>query len=793
MADFDINKLPAKPTERVIKAKEMFLEETPEMCCQRAIIYTEVYRNLSGSCPTILLRAKALRRTLEELPIFIQPQEVIVGHPASRPRSAEVFPEVNISIVDEIDQFETREYNRLRVRPEVRASLLEIAPFWRGNTPHDYLMRQRTDAIRNAFVCGLLSNPHEWSGFAHVAMNYQQLLQFGINGMLERVRKQRDTLNRSDPAYEEKLAFYDAEEEVCAGVLAFAERYRRLAKEMAAQEKDPCRKAELTAISRVLARVPAQPASSFHEALQMVWLMQLIPQIESNGFSISLGRLDQYCWPYLKADLTAGTISLEQAQELLDLFWLKFCEILRVDSRGAAEVNAGYAAGQNIEVGGIDRDGHDCTNLLSYLCLNANRHIQLHQPNFTVRLHAGTPQEFLDHVIGSIACGNGMPQVLNDDCIVSGLVERGIPLQEARDYIAVGCDEISVHGHWARCNGGYINLAKVLELTLGNGTDPKSGVSMFQPDDAEPESFRQLMNRFYSYFQQGIALQVEEANITDGIHKELLPLPFVSLFLDDCVAKGRDCTDGGAHYNTTGLVAVGTATVVDSLEAVRQLVYRDQRLTLNELVQILKDNFRDREPLRQFILNRIPKFGNDVDRVDILAVEITDMFANQLERYENSRGGQFWPALYSVSAQVGLGNACGATPDGRLAEQPLSDGLTPMYGMDRNGPTAALASLSKIHHRRFTNGIIINQRMTGSLLSTEEGRLKMAQLLRAFVAQGCFHWQFNIVDNSVLLAAQKDPDSYRSLVVRVAGYSAIFVELSVKAQNSIIERYAADL
>ena len=228
----------------------------------------------------------------------------------------------------------------------------------------------------------------------------------------------------------------------------------------------------------------------------------------------------------------------------------------------------------------------------------------------------------------------------------------GIPLQEARDYIAVGCDEISVHGHWARCNGGYINLPKVLELTLGNGTDPKSGVSMFHPDDAEPKSFRQLMNRFYSYFQQGIALQVEETNITDGIHKELLPLPFVSLFWDDCVANGRDCTNGGAHYNTTGLVAVGTATVVDSLEAVRQLVYRGQRLTLNEFARILKDNFRDREPLRQFILNRIPKFGNDVDRVDILAVEITDMFANQLERFENSKG-QFWPAPYSVSAQVG--------------------------------------------------------------------------------------------------------------------------------------------
>ena len=519
----------------------------------------------------------------------------------------------------------------------------------------------------------------------------------------------------------------------------------------------------------------------------------MIPQIESNGFSITPGRFDQYCNAYLEKDLRDGTITLEYAQELTDLFFLKFCEILRVDSKGAAEVNAGYASGQNLVVGGLDADGNDATNLLSYLCLMANRHIRLNQPNFTVRLHEGTPKEFLDKVVESIGCGNGMPQVLNDACIIPSLVEHGIPLREARDYIPVGCDEISVHRHWARCNGGYINLAKLLEIALNHGSDIKYGISLLEPDSVQPASFEDFYQRYLDCLRAGEQLQIEESLLTDEIHREILPLPFVSLFLDDCVARGLDCTNGGAVYNTTGLVAVGTATVADSLYAIKRLVYDEKKLTLGELTEILRNTFEGQEYLRQFILNRFEKFGNDQDCVDRLAVGITDAFADELEKHHNSRGGAFWGALYSVSAQVGLGNVCCATPDGRLDGLPLSDGLTPMYGMDRNGPTAVLASLSKIHQKRFPNGIIVNQRMSGSLFKTPEGREKMAQLLRAFVAAGCFHWQFNIVDNKVLLAAQKDPDEYRSLVVRVAGYSAIFVELSVKAQNSIIDRYEADL
>lgn len=784
--------LPKTPTARVNHVKSQFLALKPEMCCERAVIYTEVYQQ-NEDLPAVLKRAKALRRTLEEMSIFIQEGEVIVGHPASRPRSAEVFPEVNIAFMAELDQFETREYNRLKVSPQVKKTLLGLQPYWEGKCPHDYLSARRSDSIKRGFAMGLLSDPHEWSGFAHVAMDYRKLLQNGVEGMQKQIAAFKSALSPQDPQYADKLAFYQAEDEICLGMLALAARYASLARKMALAEQDESRRCELLRMAEVLDRIPAKPAVTYHEALQAVWLMQMIPQIESNGFSITPGRVDQYCVSYLESDLRQGRLTLEYAQELTDLFFLKFCEILRVDSTGAAEVNAGYASGQNLVVGGLDADGNDATNLMSYFCLMANHHVRLHQPNFTVRLHENTPKEFLSRVVESISCGNGMPQVLNDACIIPSLVEHGIPLAEARDYIPVGCDEICVHRHWARCNGGYINLAKLIETAMGHGADLKYGVSLLELENTQPSTFDDFFQRYLECLHAGELLQIEESRLSDAVHREILPLPFISLFLDDCLVRGSDCTNGGAFYNTTGLVAVGAATAADSLYAVKRLVYEEKKLTLEEFTQILRNNFEGQEPLRQFILNRLPKFGNDEDCVDTLAVRITDAFADELEKHRNGRGGDFWGALYSVSAQVGFGSVCAATPDGRLEGLPLSDGLTPMYGMDRSGPTATLATLAKIHQKRFPNGVIVNQRMNGTLFATPEGREKMGQLLRAFVASGCFHWQFNIVDNQVLLSAQKSPDEYRSLVVRVAGYSAIFVELSVKAQNSIIERFEADL
>ena len=783
----------SEPSPRVTALKNRFLGLQPWMCCDRAVIYTETYRRREN-LPTILKRAVALRETLSRMPIFIEPGETILGHPASRPRGAEVFPEVNMKFMDDLDRFETREHNRLRVTPDVKKALLDMRDYWRGRTLSDRLRELRTPVAAMAVESGLLSNSHEWSGFAHVAMDYRKLLERGVEGMRREAEERLAALDITDPRYPVRLPFHRAALEVLEGLLALAGRYRRLALDSAAAESDSARKAELREIAEILGRVPLKPAANFREAIQSFWLLQLVPQIESNGFSITPGRFDQYMWPYLRRDLADGILTWEEAQELVDMLFLKLSEIMRVDSAGAAEINAGYASGQNIALGGVDREGNDASNPLSRLCLAANHHVRLHQPNLTVRLHANSPGEFLELAARSISCGNGMPQILNDELIIDALVRRGIPLAEARDYIPVGCDEITVHGHWGRCNGGYVNFAKVLEISLGGGRDLRYGKRTGLELDADScQTFGEFLDVFDRQLAHAVRLQVCEANLTDHLHREIMPLPFVSVFMDDCLAKGRDVTDGGGHYNTTGLVGVGSATTADSLAAVRTMAFEKRKLSLREFREVLLRDFEGSEPLRQFVINRIPKFGNDRDEADQLAVHVTGRYFDEADKYRNYRGGDFWPALYSVSAQIGLGNHTSATPDGRLAGQPLSDGLTPMYGLDVSGPTAALSSVTKIDQGRAPNGVIVNQRLTRDLLLSPEGREKFVQLLRCFVEMRGFHWQFNVVDNETLRLAQLHPDDHRGLVVRVAGYSAIFVELSRKAQDSIIDRHAASL
>ena len=785
--------LGSEPTDRVKNLKNQFLGRDPWMCCERAVIYTEIYKK-HENMPMIVKRALALRETLSRMPIFIETGEVIVGHPASKFRAAEVFPDVNMAFMKDLDTFWTREHNRLRVTPEVKETLRSIEEYWRGKTPTDLFAELRPEAGKAGVAAGLLSFSHEWSGLAHVAMDYRKILEKGIDGIRRDILKEQRALAVTDPEYAYKSAFYRAGLEVCEGALIFAERYRALAAELAATEPNPIRREELRLMADILSRIPREPAATFREAIQSVWFLQVIPQIECNGYSITPGRFDQYMWPYLKRDLEAGRIGMDEAQELVDMLFLKFSEIMRVDSLSVAEINAGYASGQNVAVGGVDVNGNDATNPVSHMCLIANYHTGLHQPNFTVRLHKGTPPAFLEQVIESISCGNGMPQILNDELIVRSLQEKGMTLSEAREYLPVGCDEITVHGHWARCNGGYVNFAKALELTLGEGRDLYRGVEAGLPlPVGDCDTFEKFLSVFDRQMVHAIDLQICDGNLADHIHQKIMPVPFVSLFMDDCIRKGRDVTDGGARYNTTGPVGVGTATVADSLLAVRKLVYEQKKLTLAQYRDMLARNFADDELQRQYILNRIPKFGNDIDEVDDLAVHVTNVFFDELDRHKNYRGGDFWAALYSVSAQIALGNATAATPDGRLAGLPLSDGLTPMYGMDTSGPTAALKSEVKINQLRSPNGVIINQRFTRNLFMSPKGREKLAQLFRSFVDLGSFHWQFNIVDNETLRKAQESPEEYRSLVVRVAGYSAIFVELSLKAQNSIIERYESDI
>ena len=774
---------------RVERLRDSLLATESEICHERALLVTESYQE-NQSLPVVIKRAKALAKVLAEITISIYPDELIVGHQSSKRRSPPVFPEMCVEWIEtELDEFETRKHNRLKVSEETKKALRSILPYWKGKTLYDRFLSMRPEPVAKAVSFGLIANTHEKNALGHVALNYNKVLEKGFLGIKQEIEDALSHLDMASPDYLPRYEFLKAASIVCDAIMGFAARYANLAREMAERESDPTRRQELLQISEICAYVPANPARTFHEALQSVWFAHLIPWIEANGYSITPGRIDQYLYPFYTADREGGA-TREELQELLECFWIKFSEVLRVDDKAVAEISSGYPLGQNVALGGVLPDGTDGTNELSFMCLEAHAHIRLLQPNLTVRLHEGTPDSFLKEAVRVISLGNGMPQLLNDETIVESLLGRGIPIEEARDYIPVGCDEITVEGTWARCNGGYLNFAKILELTLNNGrcilTGEKLGLETGDP--TRFKTFAELMAAYHRQLEHAVGIQAAAANITDVIHAELAPCPTVSIQVSGCIDKGRDVTRGGARYNFTGPVGVGSATVGDSLAAIKKLVYEEGAVSIEDIIQAIRQDFADHEPLRQMLINRAPKFGCDEDYVDDLVIEITDSFFDHAEKHANPRGGSFMPALYSVTAQAGLGRLSAATPDGRRERTPLSDGLSPSNGMDLAGPTAALKSVSKVDLVRATNGVIFNLRFSPSVLNDGDGLDKIAQFLRTFVDLGGFHVQFNIISTDTLKEAQQNPEAHRGLVVRVAGYSAFFVELCKEVQDSIIAR-----
>lgn len=793
MLNINDYRLPEESTERVQQIKDDFIRTRAIMSIERAKLVTRAYQD-NEQYPIIIKRAKALALVLEELPIFIGDNELIVGHPSSCKRGAEVFPERHMDWVYNIEDFETREHNSLLVSPNTKEELLKIYPFWQNRSIRHRMNAVRPKNVSDALNNGLIINPHQWNGLGHLAPDFELVLNEGLGSVLDRIKKQQVNQDMGDPGYYPKTCFLKSLEILINATETFANRYADMAEKLSKTARTE-RSAELLTIAKACRQVPMHPARNFYEALQSCWFMLLIPYLETNGFSVSLGRMDHYMMPFLETDLTDGNITIDCAQELLDMFFLKTCEVLRVDDSSFAWSSAGYSVGQNLVVGGLDKNGNDSTNIFSYLALNANKHVQMHQPNFTVRLHNSTPEEFLTAVVRSISGGNGMPQILNDEVIIPALLNKKLPLALAREYIPVGCDEITVKGQWGRCNGGYLNFAKVLEITLNQGKCMLTGkqIGLKTPAPGTFESYTQFKEALNAQFDNAVKLMINEANRTDWIHAELEPVPYLSLLTPGCIENGKDVTSGGAEYNSTGPIGIASANIADSLITIKKAVFENKRFSMDKLVEMLKSNFEGYELERQYIKNKLPKFGNDIDEVDDMVVEITNRWFDQLEKYRNPFGGSMWPALYSVSAQVAAGNITAASADGRLAALPLSDGLTPMYGCDIKGPTAALKSVAKVDVMRAPNGVIVNQRLNPSIFRSESGFEKMKALLRTFVELKSFHWQFNFISSDVLLAAQKSPDNYRSLVVRVAGYSAIFVDLSKKAQDSIIERTEASL
>ncbi len=778
---------------RTARLRRQVMAEGPSICHERAAIVTDVYSRLAGELPPVLLRAHALAAVLDGMSIFIAPEELVVGNQASRPRAAPLFPEYSWDwILEELDTLPERAADRFAVPPATRDALRETLPKWSGKSFRDRAIRALPEDVLIAHHSLFFLLTSLGCGVGHLAPDYARVLHRGLEGIAAEARARLAGLDLTDPSALRMRDFCRAAVVVAEATIRFAQRFADLAERLAGAETDAERRVELLEIARICRNVPARPARTFHEALQAFWFVHLVIQIESNGHSISPGRFDQYMAAYFAADLATGRLTRDQAQELLDCLWIKLNEIMKLRDRTASIGFGGYPLFQNLIVGGQDVDGRDSTNELSYLCLGATRRTRLPQPSLSVRVHAGSPPEFLRAAADLAREGLGLPAFFNDDAIVPVLQNMGVPLSEARGYAEVGCVEPQVPG---RTNGyypaGFLNLGKLLSLTLHNGTDPVTGgrLGVVDPTFRGFTTYDDVVAAFDRQLAHAIRLIVIGDNILDDLHAALAPNPFVSLFVDDCLARGLAYEQGGAAYNYTGPNSVGLANVADALMAIKRLVFQERRVEMDALLAMLDRDFAGDESARLLLLNRAPKYGNDDEEVDGIARGLATRILTGFKQYRNPRGGRYEPGLQSISAHALFRDAVAATPDGRTARMLLADGgISPGQGRDRRGPTAVIRSAARLDHREASNGTLLNIKLSPQSVAGASGLANLVALIRTYFQLGGQHVQFNVIDSAVLRDAQQHPEQYGDLVVRVAGFSVLFTTIDRVLQEDIIER-----
>jgi pyruvate formate-lyase/glycerol dehydratase family glycyl radical enzyme len=779
---------------RTARLNREILEVEPEICLERARLVTRSYRETENE-PMLIRRAKALAKVLREMTIFVQRDQLIAGNQAGKLRATPLFPETEAEyLAKEIDLFPRREQDRLQVAPRAKEELLqEILPYWRHRTVKEIALAAMPEETRRLVQLEdqvFSVDIHLTGSIGHVLVDYDHVMAKGLLRIKGEIQEKLEALDLTDPELGGKHAFYQAELILCDAIMDWAGRYAREAERLAATEPDPRWQAELRRIAETCARVPAWPAGGFREAVQSFWFTHLLLYIEQDGLAVSPGRFDQYMYPYYRRSIEDGLITREEAQELLECLWIKFTEVMRAYDFECAKYYAGFSISENIVLGGQDREGNDATNELSFMCLEAEAHTSLSQPNLGVRVHSGTPGGFFMKAVEVASTGRTKPEFFSDEVGIPALVSLGVPLEEARDYGISGCVEaVPPHAN-GMTNAAMSNIGKALELALNDGVCRLSG-KQIGPRTGDPRNFRsieEVVGAFRAQVAAYVRQMVTALNVIERTHAQVYPLPYFSLVMDDCLERGLDITAGGARYNYTGPQAVGLGDVADSLAAIKKLVFEENRVSMAELVEALEANFEDREPLRQALIHKAPKWGNDDDYVDELAREVVGIFCDEVAQYRNTRGGVYRPGVYSVSANVPLGLHVGALPNGRLSRTPLADGVAPVHGVDLEGPTAIVKSVAKLDHRKITNGTILNLKFTPELLSNSRGKEGLAHLIRTFFDLGGWHVQFNVVSAEKLRAAQKDPERHKGLIIRVAGYSAFFVELDSAVQDDIIDR-----
>ena len=782
--------------------REEVLEEKPYIDAERAVLATQAYKENQNQ-PRVMVRALMLQKILENMSIYIEDKSLIAGNQATKNKNAPIFPEYTMKFVmNELDLFEKRDGDVFYITEETKQQLRDISPFWENNNLRargEALLPDEVSVFMETGVFGMEGKLN--AGDAHLAVNYERILAEGLKGYEERTKKLKAALDFTKPESIDKNVFYKAVLIVIDAVHTFANRYSKLAQDMALTEADAKRKEELLEISRICTKVPYEPASSFREAVQAVWFIQLILQIESNGHSLSYGRFDQYMYPYYKKDMENGSLSEESALELLTCLWIKTLTVNKVRSQAHTLSSAGSPMYQNVTIGGQTTDKKDAVNELSFTVLKSVAQTRLTQPNLTVRYHANLNKKFFDECIEVMKLGFGMPALNNDEIIIPSFINWGVKEEDAYNYSAIGCVETAVPGKWGyRCTGmSYINFPRVLLCAMNNGVDLTSkkrftkGYGYF----TEMETYEDLLAAWDKTVREMTRYSVIVENAIDKASERDVPDVLCSALTDDCIGRGKTIKEGGAVYDFISGLQVGIANMADSLAAIKKLVYEEKKITKQQLWDAILDNFQSPEnkKIQEMLIEEAPKYGNDNDYVDNLVVEAYDSYLDEIKKYPNTRyqrgpiGGIRYGGTSSISANVGQGMGTIATPDGRNAFEPLAEGCSPAHNADKNGPTAIFKTVSKLPTEKITGGVLLNQKMTPQMLSTEENKQKLEMLIRTFFNRlHGYHVQYNIVSKETLIDAQKHPEKHKDLIVRVAGYSAFFNVLSKKTQDDIIGR-----
>lgn len=829
---------PIAKTERISRLVSDLYAKMPEIEAARAELITESYKQTEGQ-PIIMRRARAFEHILKHIPIIIRPGELIVGSSTIAPRGCQTYPEFSYEWLEaEFETVEHRSADPFYISDDTKKRLKEANRYWKGKTTSElataYMAPETLRAMEhNMFTPG----NYFYNGVGHVTVQYWKVLEKGFAGIRAEAEAELEHCNFGDEDFATKTAFLHAVIISCNAVIDYSHRYAALAEEMASKESNAGRKKELLTIAEICKKVPEHGAEGFQEACQAFWFVQQLLQLESSGHSISPGRFDQYMYPYYERDIQAGKITKEYAQELIDCIWVKLNDLNKCRDAVSAEGFAGYSLFQNLIVGGQTADGRDATNELSFMCIDASRHVFLPQPSLSIRVWNGSSQELLLRAAELTRTGIGLPAYYNDEVIIPALVNRGLTLADARDYNIIGCVEPQKAGKtegWH--DAAFFNMCRPLEMVFSNGYDAGEQASIQTGDVESFQTFEEFYDAYKKQMDYNISLLVNADNAIDVAHATLCPLPFESCMVDDCIKRGKSVQEGGAVYNFTGPQGFGIANMADSLYAVKQLVYEQKKITMGELKKALEMNYgqgfdaatakevalqvarnlqaqgqevteemismmirsvltmqlpeeekKRYEEIRDMI-DELPKFGNDIDDVDEMARDVAYTYTRPLETFKNPRGGQYQAGLYPVSANVPLGAQTGATPDGRLAHTPVADGVSPSSGKDVNGPTAACNSVARLDHGIASNGTLFNMKMHPTAMAGQKGLENFVSLIRGYFDQKGMHMQFNVVDRQTLLDAQKHPEKYSGLVVRVAGYSALFTTLSKSLQDDIIRR-----